>query len=71
MMMDQRHHYLWIIVIGDRSHVHNFLTRFLNLSYITEDGLHVVADDARDVFIRIMYVLLIVIQTSQNLVSRR
>jgi hypothetical protein len=49
MMMDQTHHFLWIIMIGDLSHVHHVLTSFLDLLNITEDGLHVLADDARDV----------------------
>jgi hypothetical protein len=44
-MTDQRHHSLWIIVIG------YFLTSFMDLLYITEDGLRVVTDDARDIFV--------------------
>jgi hypothetical protein len=70
IMTDLRHHSLWIIVIGDLSHVHHFLTSFLDLLYITEDGLQVVVDDARDMLIHVTSFGLIVIQSGENVVSR-
>jgi hypothetical protein len=38
-------------MIGDLSRVHHFLTNFLDILNITEDGLYVIDDDFRDVFI--------------------